>query len=575
MRPVVLLISLLLAATAAHAVVPDSEREFRAHLRTLQESGALGYEEALLLRFQRVFAPEDIPAALRSASPDPAKSVTLLLHEYTTIRDGLAPDVVGAIDDLLGNSAAASGSFETAHFRIAWTNSGPDAIPAEDLDASGVPDFVERVGAWSETAWTRFVDAGFVAPHLDAGRVNISFRGMSAYGFTQVVDGTPAIVLHRNFQGFPSNRDPDGSVFGAAKVTIAHELKHASQYATSGWTEGGWLEADATWAEDFVFDETDDYLHYLSYNSPVSAPAGWLPASYEDCLWQHSLEQVYGTELLVRFFERRADFPNEPVTQTFDRTLRAYGSSLARGLETLGIWSYFSGANAAGRPAGFSEADQYPTPPLRTYLADPGETSTDRVASMGTHLVLASRAGRVGRPELSFVGDRNATFSLNAVITLLSGNRSVFRVPMVSPSSSSAALPFEWESVASVLILATNLSDTANSQYSITFNDENSVGIAELAASAPLLEPNRPNPFSARTTITFSVPAVGPVRLVIFDVGGRLVRRLHDGNTMPVGRHETSWNGLDEAGRAASPGVYYYRLETVTGSATRRMLLLR
>ena len=79
--------------------------------------------------------------------------------------------------------------------------------------------------------------------------------------------------------------EPSGS--GAAKVTIAHELKHASQFTSSAWTEeAGWLEADATWAEDFVFDETDDYLRYLPYGSPVSHPDGWLPVSYEDCLWQ-------------------------------------------------------------------------------------------------------------------------------------------------------------------------------------------------------------------------------------------------------------------------------------------------
>ena len=36
-----------------------------------------------------------------------------------------------------------------------------------------------------------------------------------------------------------------------------------------------------------------------------------------------------------------------------------------------------------------------------------------------------------------------------------------------------------------------------------------------------------------------------------------------------------AWDGLDEAGRPAAPGVYAYRLEAAGERATRKMLLLR
>ena len=54
--------------------------------------------------------------------------------------------------------------------------------------------------------------------------------------------------MHSDFLSFPPNEDPEGTAIGAAKVTAAHEFKHAVQFATSAWSENGlWPELDATW----------------------------------------------------------------------------------------------------------------------------------------------------------------------------------------------------------------------------------------------------------------------------------------------------------------------------------------
>jgi hypothetical protein len=562
---------------SAWALAPDSDSGFRAHVDNLQTEGELGYEEALLLRFQRAFDPDDLPEEAESLEPWPDKSLTLLIHEYGSVRTGLSQALVETVDDYLADGLRAeSHSYGTPHFRLAYDTDGLHAVPPEDLDASGVPDFVERIGAWAEQSRNAFLDVGFTAPIPSDGAVEISFRQMSAYGYTQLVAGIPRIVLHRNFSGFPANRDPEGNDRGAAKVTVAHELKHASQYASSGWTEGGWLEADATWAEDFVFDGTDDYIRYLAVNSPVSSPASWMPVSYEDCLWQQCLEQSFGVDVLVDFFDRRAAQPGEPVMESFSRVLDASGNSLDQAMETLGVWSYFSGANAVDRPAGFADADRFPTPPLRSVLAQAGDTVTDTMAPLANHHVLVARADRAGVPEISFVGDRHSSFALNALVTGLDGSRVVHALPMVSPTSSAAALDTTWEETASIVLIATRLGVAGEAQYSLTFNDENSVGIPELESGAMLsLDANYPNPFRTTTTISFSLGVPSSVRLAVFDVSGRLVRRLHDGRALAAGRHDVTWDGIDEAGRASAPGVYYYRLEAPQGAASRRMLLLR
>jgi hypothetical protein len=89
-----------------------------------------------------------------------------------------------------------------------------------------------------------------------------------------------------------------------------------------------------------------------------------------------------------------------------------------------------------------------------------------------------------------------------------------------------------------------------------------------------LLEQNAPNPFRPATTIAYTVPRGGVVRLDVFDVTGRLVRELV-GRAQTAGRHRVVWDGRDMAGRRAGSGVYFYRLATGDVSETRRMVRLR
>lgn len=83
-----------------------------------------------------------------------------------------------------------------------------------------------------------------------------------------------------------------------------------------------------------------------------------------------------------------------------------------------------------------------------------------------------------------------------------------------------------------------------------------------------------PNPFNPRTTITFELPAAGPVRLAVYDVAGRLVRTLVD-ESLPPGSHEAAWDGRDGAGHDVGSGSYLTRLEFGGRVEIARMGLVR
>jgi hypothetical protein len=80
----------------------------------------------------------------------------------------------------------------------------------------------------------------------------------------------------------------------------------------------------------------------------------------------------------------------------------------------------------------------------------------------------------------------------------------------------------------------------------------------EPPVAASLISPS-PNPFTTTSLIAFELPREGPVQLVIHDLMGRRVRTLLDG-VRPAGRWSASWDGRDDALRAAPSGVYLVRM---------------
>ena len=80
---------------------------------------------------------------------------------------------------------------------------------------------------------------------------------------------------------------------------------------------------------------------------------------------------------------------------------------------------------------------------------------------------------------------------------------------------------------------------------------------------------NYPNPFNPTTTIRFELTERGQTSLVVYDVSGREVRVLHDGD-LGSGVHEFRFDadGLPS-------GTYLYRLTTPSATKAEKMVLLK
>jgi hypothetical protein len=100
--------------------------------------------------------------------------------------------------------------------------------------------------------------------------------------------------------------------------------------------------------------------------------------------------------------------------------------------------------------------------------------------------------------------------------------------------------------------------------------------IVSIAVPAPAftLHQNHPNPFNSATTMSFVLGEGSPATLSVYDVEGKLVKRIFNG-AVGEGYSEQSWDGCDANGNRVSSGVYFYRLSVGTQALTKKMVLIR
>jgi hypothetical protein len=120
----------------------------------------------------------------------------------------------------------------------------------------------------------------------------------------------------------------------------------------------------------------------------------------------------------------------------------------------------------------------------------------------------------------------------------------------------------------------------AQYRYRVEVQDETGRNLLFESAlvTAPMLKQvllqAAPNPFNPATRISYRLAVAGPVTVDIFDITGRHVRRLVDGQEIE-GEHSVEWGGVDASGRRVTPGVYFCRLVSGNVVKTTRMSLMK
>ena len=119
-----------------------------------------------------------------------------------------------------------------------------------------------------------------------------------------------------------------------------------------------------------------------------------------------------------------------------------------------------------------------------------------------------------------------------------------------------------------------NIDDIRIIGYEEAINTGVEDGIGTVPVASFRLDPVSPNPFNPTATIRFELPEAGEVKLAVYDLSGRLVKVLAEGHEK-AGVFTKTWSGTNDSGRRVGTGVYFVRLQSKSGTATRKMVLVK
>jgi hypothetical protein len=201
-------------------------------------------------------------------------------------------------------------------------------------------------------------------------------------------------------------------------------------------------------------------------------------------------------------------------------------------------------------------------------LAEPGETVS--VALTLRNIGETAAAGVTSTLEAAEEG----------LAQVLDGASAFTDVP-VSGSGSNAADPF-------VIQLSEAIDDTVVTLWALVGANDGSysapvrcdlhinlsaTGVPDTPLEFAVHHPS-PNPFTGTTTVALALPAPAPVTLSVYDIAGRLVRRI-DRGVLAAGSHTLRWDGRDGNGRSVGCGVYFLRVAAGDRVEDRKAVLLR
>ena len=124
----------------------------------------------------------------------------------------------------------------------------------------------------------------------------------------------------------------------------------------------------------------------------------------------------------------------------------------------------------------------------------------------------------------------------------------------------------------SMLTVAFIQNDANKEVLNIGKGSYNPLGINNISSEIPnsfSIKQNYPNPFNPETNIVFSIPSQSKITLRVFDMLGREVALLANGN-FTAGTYRVNWDASE-----FTSGIYFYTLEAEGFRETRKMMLVK
>ena len=216
-----------------------------------------------------------------------------------------------------GPYTAPSTEAANADFCFHWVESGDDAPPGSDGNLNTIPPYIQQVAnVFGEVIQREHGDLDWIEPISDGalggctwdgkqGRTDIYLKDLGRHGLYGYAAPDPGQGTTHHPYGFLV-MDDDYAEFGyddpqdPLEVTAAHEYNHVVQYAYDVFQDKWMFESTATWMEEKVFPDVDDYHQYVTPWAKLSA----MPITRFD---RDKGDKVYGSAVFNRWLDDEYD----------------------------------------------------------------------------------------------------------------------------------------------------------------------------------------------------------------------------------------------------------------------------
>jgi hypothetical protein len=493
-------------------------------------------------------------------------AITVDLDAVFDSPEGDALNYAAAVDPSTRLTLGLTGSLLT----VTAMQTGPATVTATATDEAGaaVTDtFAVSVDALTVTVQRSFDDA------TDAANYRlVALPGAVDLDIAETLPGTTPGTTWRAF------RDTGG--IDAEDYLEEYRTNSADFRFQPG--RGFWLLSTVDWTFDAVLDaaqpDSDGDVH-------VPLHAGWNiisnPTSL-DLAWTDVLAHNGIDERLWRW----ADGAWADLTADTLRSARVAGEAFyffnaggANALETLQL------PTAPPEEAALRASVLTEVPTFTLTLTQAGQpVSRVRLGEAATAQTYAAPPAPFGATRLALQGERPLAGRLYEALDDRAVDLTVTAAPGTNLTLTAADLAAVLGSQEAVLLEPStgrrhDLRRTAEVPLRITTEETplrlligSPAFIDDAAAPPPDLRLTRlyPNPSASAVTIEFSLPEALPIQLEVFDVLGRQVARLHEGELGP-GTHRITWDGHLTHGSPAASGVYLVRLHAGDETRTKRL----
>jgi hypothetical protein len=110
--------------------------------------------------------------------------------------------------------------------------------------------------------------------------------------------------------------------------------------------------------------------------------------------------------------------------------------------------------------------------------------------------------------------------------------------------------------------------------FALAVMPKNPGGAAALMPTTYELYQNLPNPFNPQTLIKYDLPEAADVKLDVFNILGQKIATLVN-TYQAAGPKSVVWDGTDAGGAKVASGVYFYKINAGSYSATKKMMFIK